>query len=162
RRPGSNLTWARADDMALPSGCESSRDACPVRLPRMSRRGYVVGPMRAVGPSAEDGPTPTPAQATPRTTQGAAMKKPHLTRRVTIIGATVAAVAAGGSAAALATTAGSSGDVYQGCLNHSLGAIYNIKVNPTSPPGCLPHDALMKWNQTGPAGAPGAAGPKGD
>jgi collagen triple helix repeat protein len=96
------------------------------------------------------------------------MKRFHPTRRVAITGAVVAAVAAGGSAAALATTGGSSGDVYQGCLNHSLGALYNIKVNPTSPPSCLRGDSLIKWNQSGPPGAagvpgtPGAPGAKGD
>jgi hypothetical protein len=92
------------------------------------------------------------------------MKNLHLTRRMTLTCAVVAAIAAGGSAAALATT-GDSGDVYQGCLNHSLGAIYNLKVNPTSAPSCLRGDSLLKWNQHGPAGAPGAAGapgPKGD
>jgi collagen triple helix repeat protein len=88
------------------------------------------------------------------------MKIPRITRRVALTGVALTAIAAGGSAAALATT-GSSGDVYQGCLNHSLGALYNIKVNPTSPPRCLSRDSLIKWNQTGPAGAPGLPGAQG-
>jgi hypothetical protein len=85
----------------------------------------------------------------------------QLTRRVVITGAVVAAVAGGGSAAALATSS-SSGNVFQGCLNSSLGAFYNVKVNPTSAPHCLAHDTTYSWNQTGPAGTPGAAGAKGD
>ena len=85
----------------------------------------------------------------------------QLTRRVAITGAVVAAVAGGGSAAALATS-GSSGNVFQGCLNSSLGAFYNVKVNPSSTPRCLSHDSAITWNQTGPAGAPGAPGAKGD
>jgi Collagen triple helix repeat (20 copies) len=88
------------------------------------------------------------------------MKKPRLTRRVVIIGTAVAAVAGGGSAAALATTT-TPGSVYEGCLNHNFGALYNVKVSPTSPPSCLPHDTLITWNQTGPAGAPGATGDTG-
>jgi hypothetical protein len=88
------------------------------------------------------------------------MNKPRLTRRVVIIGTAVAAVAGGGSAAALATDT-TPANMYEGCLNHALGALYNVKVNPTSPPRCLPRDALITWNQTGPAGAPGAKGDTG-
>src|SRR3954468_23920135 len=88
------------------------------------------------------------------------MSRFHLTRRAAIVGAAVAAVAAGGAAAALPTSS-TSGDVYQGCLSHSLGALYNVKVNPSAPPRCLSHDTLVKWNQTGPAGTPGATGPAG-
>lgn len=83
-----------------------------------------------------------------------------MTRRVIVIGATVAAVTAGGSAAALATDSPPP-NVYQGCLHHAHGALYNVNVNPASPPTCLPHDALITWNQTGPAGAPGAKGDTG-
>jgi hypothetical protein len=83
------------------------------------------------------------------------------TRRVIATGAVVAAVAGGGSAAALATGS-SSGNVFQGCLNSSLGAFYNVKVNSNSAPHCLAHDNTYSWNQNGPAGAPGAPGPKGD
>src|SRR5690242_155563 len=82
------------------------------------------------------------------------------TRRVIATGAVVAAVAGGGSAAALATGS-SSGNVFQGCLNGSLGAFYNVKVNSTSAPHCLAHDHTYSWDQTGPAGAPGAPGAKG-
>src|SRR6185312_8574915 len=92
------------------------------------------------------------------------MKIPHLTRRVALTGAAFAAIAASGSAAALAT-GGSSGDVYQGCLQHNIGGLYNVKVNPNSPPHCRRGDTLVKWNQNGPAGAaaaPGAPGPQGD
>jgi hypothetical protein len=84
----------------------------------------------------------------------------HLTRRIVATGAVVAAVAGGGSAAALATSS-SSGNSFQGCLNSSIGAFYNVKVNPTSTPHCLRHDNPIKWNQTGPAGAPGAKGDTG-
>jgi hypothetical protein len=90
------------------------------------------------------------------------MNLPHLTRRTAITTAAFAAIAAGGSAAALATTDGGSGDLYQGCLQKNLGALYNVKVNPTTPPKCLSGDSLIKWNQNGPAGAPGAPGAKGD
>src|SRR2546421_11159375 len=83
------------------------------------------------------------------------MTRIHLTRRAAIVGAAVAAVAAGGAAAALATSS-TSGDVYQGCLNHNLGALYNVKGNPSAPPRCLSPDTLVKRNPTGPAGAPRA------
>jgi Collagen triple helix repeat (20 copies) len=89
------------------------------------------------------------------------MNKPRITRRAAIVGVSVAAVAAGGSGVALATTQGSS-NVYQGCLNHNLGALYNVEVNPTTPPRCLSRDTVISWNQTGPAGAAGPQGPKGD
>jgi hypothetical protein len=88
------------------------------------------------------------------------MNRPRMTRRVAIVGATVAAVAAGGSAAALATDT-SPPNVYQGCLSHIFGALYKVHVNPTSPPSCLSHDTLVSWNQTGPAGSPGAKGDTG-
>jgi hypothetical protein len=88
------------------------------------------------------------------------MTRFHLTRRATIVGAAAAAVAAGGSAAALATSS-PSGDAYQGCLNRALGALYNVKVNPTAPPSCFLHDTVVKWNQSGPEGAPGATGATG-
>jgi hypothetical protein len=87
--------------------------------------------------------------------------KLQLTRRSAVVGATAAAVLAGGSAAAVATTTGSQ-NVYQGCLQHNLGALYRVEVNPTSPAKCLPHDTPVSWNQTGPAGNTGAQGPKGD
>jgi hypothetical protein len=86
---------------------------------------------------------------------------PFLTRRVALTGAAVAAIGSGGAAAALATD-DSSGNVYQGCLQRNLGALYNVKVNPTTPPRCLSGDSLIKWNQSGPAGAAGAPGVKGD
>jgi Collagen triple helix repeat (20 copies) len=89
------------------------------------------------------------------------MKKVPFGRRLALGGAIMAAVASGGTAAALATDGGSS-DVYQGCLNHNIGALYNVKVNPTSPPRCLNNDTVISWNQTGPAGAAGPQGPKGD
>jgi Collagen triple helix repeat (20 copies) len=93
--------------------------------------------------------------------KGTSMSKPQITRRAVIVGATIAAIAAGGSAAALATTSSSDG-VYQGCLQHNLGALYNVELNPASPPRCLLHDTAVRWNQTGPAGATGPQGPKGD
>ena len=82
-------------------------------------------------------------------------------RRLAIAGVTVAAVVGGGTATALATSQGSSA-AYQGCLNHNLGALYNVKVNPSSPPRCLHKDTVITWNQTGPSGAAGAQGAKGD
>jgi Collagen triple helix repeat (20 copies) len=80
-------------------------------------------------------------------------------RRFAIAGTAIAAIAGGGAGAALATT--ESHDSYQGCLNHNLGALYNVKVNPTTPPGCLRNDTVISWNQTGPPGPAGAAGPAG-
>jgi hypothetical protein len=88
------------------------------------------------------------------------VKLPHIPRRAVVAGAAVAAIAGGGAAAALAT-GGSSGNTYQGCLQHELGALYNIKVNPSSPPRCFSRDTTITWNQTGPPGAPGATGPAG-
>ncbi len=82
-------------------------------------------------------------------------------RRLAIAGVTVAAVVGGGTATALATSQGSS-DAYQGCLNHNLGALYNVKVDPSGPPRCLHKDTVITWNQTGPSGAAGAQGAKGD
>jgi Collagen triple helix repeat (20 copies) len=89
------------------------------------------------------------------------MNRPKLTRRVAIAVAAVAATAAGGTAVALATTSGPPANVYQGCLNHTFGALYSVELNPSSPPRCLPHDKQVSWNQTGPAGATGAAGTTG-
>jgi hypothetical protein len=88
----------------------------------------------------------------------------RIPRRAVVAGATAAVIVGGGAAAALATGS-SSGNTYQGCLNHSLGALYNIKVNSSSPPHCLAHDAVISWNEKGQPGAtglPGATGPKGD
>jgi hypothetical protein len=89
------------------------------------------------------------------------MNKPQITRRALIAGATVAAVAAGGSAAALATDSAPA-NVYQGCLQHSVRALYNVQLNPASPPKCLPQDTLISWNQTGPKGDTGPQGPQGE
>jgi hypothetical protein len=89
------------------------------------------------------------------------VKKLPFTRRVAIGGAIAVAIAGGGSAVALATGQTAS-DVYQGCLSHNLGAVYNVKVNPRTPPACLRRDTLVSWNQTGPAGTPGTPGAKGD
>jgi hypothetical protein len=85
----------------------------------------------------------------------------QLTRRGAVVGAAAAAVLAGGSAAAVATTTGAK-DVYQGCLRHEIGSLYHVELNPNSPPKCEPHDTVVSWNQTGPAGAAGPVGPKGD
>jgi hypothetical protein len=86
--------------------------------------------------------------------------KLQLTRRGAVLGAAAAAVFAGGSAAALATTTGSH-NVYQGCLRHNVGALYHVELNPTSAPRCEPRDTPVTWNQTGPAGSTGPAGPQG-
>jgi trimeric autotransporter adhesin len=86
--------------------------------------------------------------------------KLQLTRRTAVVGAAAAAMVAGGSAAAVATTTDSH-NVYQGCLQHNLGALYHVELNPSSPPRCGPHDTRVSWNQTGPAGSTGPAGPQG-
>jgi hypothetical protein len=85
-----------------------------------------------------------------------------LPRRLVIGGALVAvAVAAAGSTAALASDQTST-DVYQACLQHNVGALYNVTANPTTPPRCLKHDTLISWNAKGQPGADGAPGAKGD
>jgi hypothetical protein len=89
------------------------------------------------------------------------VRNSSFTRRVAIGGAVIAAIAAGGSAAALAVDSSSS-DAYTGCLKRGLGALYNVKVNPSAPPRCLRHDTVISWNQTGPTGATGPQGPTGD
>ena len=48
-----------------------------------------------------------------------------LPRRAVIAGAAVAAIVGGGAAAALAVSS-SSGDVFKGCLQHNVGALYNV------------------------------------
>ncbi|HEY2769127.1 MAG TPA: hypothetical protein VGI87_01055 [Solirubrobacteraceae bacterium] len=80
-------------------------------------------------------------------------------KRGAIALAAVGVVAGGGAAVSAATSTPPSSTVYEGCLNRSLGALYNVQVNPSSAPRCLRGDTLISWNQTGPAGA---AGPKGD
>lgn len=87
------------------------------------------------------------------------MKVARLSRKLAVTGAAVAVVAGGTSAVALATD--SSANVYQGCLKHALGALYNVQLNPSTTPRCLPHDAAVSWNQQGPAGPAGAQGPAG-
>lgn len=88
------------------------------------------------------------------------MSRFRLTRRALTVGVAAAAIAATGSAAALAIGSSSS-NVYEGCLQHRIGALYHVELNPSSPPRCLQHDTLVTWNQTGPAGAAGAPGPTG-
>lgn len=87
--------------------------------------------------------------------------KVTISRRLAIGGAVVATVVGAGSAVALAVDQPSS-DVIQGCLRHNQGGLYNVAVNPSSPPDCQPHDTLISWNRTGPAGPAGPQGPKGD
>jgi hypothetical protein len=91
------------------------------------------------------------------------MSQHHVPRYLVIGAIAVVGVAGGGAAAALAT--GGSGSVFQGCLQHNLGALYNVQLDPTQAPQCLAHDTVVSWNQTGqqgPIGATGAQGPKGD
>lgn len=76
-------------------------------------------------------------------------------------GAVAAALAGGGTAVALAVEQPSS-DVFQACLRHNQGGLYDVTLNPSSPPDCQPNDTLVSWNKTGPAGVPGPQGPKGD
>lgn len=92
--------------------------------------------------------------------KGQLVNMARLSRKLAVTGATVAVVAAGTSAVALATD--SSANVYQGCLNHALGALYNVQLNPSTTPRCLPRDAAVSWNQQGPAGPTGPQGPKGE
>ncbi len=92
------------------------------------------------------------------------MYKPRLTRKVALIGAAVAvATTVGGAATATALATDPAPPAsYQACLNHLLGTLYNVKVNPASAPHCLLRDTVVSWNQSGRAGAVGPAGPKGD
>jgi hypothetical protein len=85
---------------------------------------------------------------------------PSRTQLITIA-ASVAALAGGGSAVA-SGLADSTATVYQGCLQHNVGALYNVKLNPGAAPHCRRDDKLISWNQTGPAGVTGAQGAKGD
>jgi hypothetical protein len=87
--------------------------------------------------------------------------KISISRRMAIGGAVAAAIAGAGSAVALAVERPSS-DVFQACLRHNQGGLYHVTVNPSSPPACQPHDTLITWNESGPAGPPGPQGPKGD
>jgi hypothetical protein len=89
------------------------------------------------------------------------MNKLVFGRRLAVTGAVAAAVAGGATAAALATSAGSA-SVYEGCLNHRLGVLYDVHLNPASRPRCLRGASAVTWNQTGPAGAAGPAGPRGE
>jgi hypothetical protein len=92
------------------------------------------------------------------------MYKPKVARKAALIGAAVAVVTTVGGAAtatALANDPPPPPASYQACLNHLLGTLYNVKVNPTSPPHCLLHDTVVSWNQSGRAGATGPQGPAG-
>jgi hypothetical protein len=82
-----------------------------------------------------------------------------LSRRLAIGGGVFAAVAVAGGVA-LATTSSSSA-VYKGCLSHVGGVLYNVQVNPGSAPKCLAHDTVISWNESGPPGVTGGAGPQG-
>jgi hypothetical protein len=88
------------------------------------------------------------------------VNRPRLTRRLAVCGAAVVALAIGGAAMALARSS-DSGAAYQGCLSNVGGLIYNVKVNAPSAPACLGRDKQISWNQSGPAGAPGATGAPG-
>ena len=92
------------------------------------------------------------------------MRHIRRTHPVLIGGAAVALIAGGSSAVALAAAQQPSSDVYQGCLSHTIGTVYNVHLNPSTAPKCLSHDTQIRWNQngpTGPAGAPGLPGAKG-
>lgn len=86
-----------------------------------------------------------------------------LTRRLVVGCAVVAAVAvaAAGSTAALASD-NTSTDVYRACLQHNIGALYDVTTAPDTQLHCRKHDTVISWNQTGQPGAAGAQGPKGD
>jgi hypothetical protein len=56
----------------------------------------------------------------------------------------------------------SSANLYQACLQHNVGVLYHVKLNPGIPPRCRRDDKLISWNQTGPSGATGVKGAKGD
>jgi hypothetical protein len=86
----------------------------------------------------------------------------HIRRsRHVLIGGAVVALLAGSSAVALAADQQPSPNVYQGCLSHAIGGVYNIHLNPGTAPKCFSHDTPISWNQTGPAGPAGATGPSG-
>jgi collagen triple helix repeat protein len=89
------------------------------------------------------------------------MKNIRTTHRIVIGGALVAVVAAGSSAVAFAANQQPASTVYKGCLTHATGTVYNIHLNPSTAPKCLSQDTQITWNQTGPAGAPGATGAPG-
>ena len=50
--------------------------------------------------------------------------------------------------------------VFVGCLN-TKGILYNVTMSPAQTIPCKPGDTSVTWNQTGPAGAEGPAGPAG-
>jgi hypothetical protein len=60
---------------------------------------------------------------------------------------------------ALATST-SSGNVFAGCLSRD-GIIFNVQVNPRTPPRCPHGSTAINWNQTGPAGPQGGTGATG-
>jgi hypothetical protein len=85
-------------------------------------------------------------------------------RRPALIAAAAIVLGVGGTTVALADAGSPAPPVYQGCLNHATGLLYNMKVNPATAPTCLQGDTSVTWNQTGPqgpAGPQGAAGPQG-
>lgn len=87
------------------------------------------------------------------------MKSP-LRSRPAIIGTTLLTLTiAGGTTVALASDQ-YSGDTYQACLSRT-GMLYNVKANSTRPPRCSTFDKVIAWNQGGPQGPTGAAGPAG-
>ncbi|MCW2781825.1 MAG: Phage tail fiber protein [Marmoricola sp.] len=88
------------------------------------------------------------------------MKHIRLTRHVLIGGAAIALVAAGSSAVAMAADQQPS-NVFQGCLSHANGVVYNVHLNPSTAPRCQTHDTQVSWNRTGPTGSAGPTGPTG-
>ena len=100
------------------------------------------------------------ARTTSPTTEGTHREHPDCEAGMLTAGV-IGVMATGGGTVALATSTAPSSNLYEGCLNRDLGALYNVKVNPGSPPRCLPRDTQISWNQTGPAGAAGPTGPAG-
>lgn len=82
------------------------------------------------------------------------------TRRALTGGAVAALLAGGGATLAFASTP-TTPTTFQGCLSRTVGAVYNVHLNPATAPRCLSHDTQISWNQTGPQGVPGTAGATG-
>jgi len=96
----------------------------------------------------------------PRAAARARTRLPSTTARRVGPGAVAALVLAASSALA-ASALSTSGTVYNGCIRHTDGVIYNVTTASTT---CKRKDTAISWNQTGPAGqtgAPGVAGPPG-
>jgi Collagen triple helix repeat (20 copies) len=92
------------------------------------------------------------------------MKLAWLRRPVYVVAATAVLAGTGTAVALAASPSAASSTVYEGCLSHTVGTLYDVHANPKAAPRCLKGDAVATWNQTGPQGpkgAKGATGPQG-